>query len=188
MARFGGSVPSVALGTRAFVLLGLAVLILPFAFAQQQSDGSNNLPPFGGFSGNDFDIVSLQNGNLHISVPILSVPQRGGKPIIFMFLYDTPDFTKIYVPASPPKPAFMEVLPNNTYQGWGLTNSLTWGAYVAWQNNSYICNGLKYSVVIYGAIDSQRAKHPAYASTSTAPCFPAESIAPTLDGSGILVM
>src|SRR5262249_48533158 len=28
-------------------------------------DGNQNLPPFGGFSGSDLDIVSLQNGNLH---------------------------------------------------------------------------------------------------------------------------
>src|SRR5713226_9613039 len=35
-------------------------------------DAQQSLPPYGSFSGSNFDIVSLQNGNLHISIPVVS--------------------------------------------------------------------------------------------------------------------
>jgi len=57
--------------------------------AQMAYDGNQNLPPFGSFSGSDFDIVSLQNGNLHLHIPVGTWQQRGGKSISLMFVYDS---------------------------------------------------------------------------------------------------
>jgi hypothetical protein len=64
------------------------------ATAQTVYDGNNNLPPFGGFSGGQFDTVSLQNGTLHFEIPLASVTQRGGSSLTPKFIYDTPQFTK----------------------------------------------------------------------------------------------
>ncbi len=58
------------------------------ASAQQLYDGNQNLPPFGSFHGSDFDIVSLQNGSLHLRIPVLTVPQRG-KALSWAYIYDT---------------------------------------------------------------------------------------------------
>jgi hypothetical protein len=58
------------------------MVILVFAvtacsWAQSVHDGNQTgLPPFGVFHGSNFDLVSLQNGNLHIEIPIVSVGQR----------------------------------------------------------------------------------------------------------------
>ena len=74
----------------------LIILFLLFATfplssrAQAVSDGNQNLPAFGSFSGSDFDIVSLQNGNLHLHIPLGSWTQRGGKTASPFFTYDTP--------------------------------------------------------------------------------------------------
>src|SRR5579863_5267771 len=187
MARFDGGMPSLVLVTRALASLVL-VVFLPFAGAQQQSDGSNNLPAFGSFSGSDFDIVSLQNGNVHISIPILSVPQRGGKPIKYMFLFDTPDFSKtLYSPAqgSP----YWLITRDAYYEGWFLSNTLNWGSYTEWENTQYTCpdSDIKYTLSTVGIIDPEHAKHPFYLLNSTAPCFPAQLVAPALDGSGMLL-
>src|SRR5260370_6851564 len=71
------------------------------ARAQQLYDGNQNLPPFGSFHGSDFDIVSLQNGNLHLRIPVLSIPQRG-KAVSWTYIYDTHSWSKVWVPQPPP--------------------------------------------------------------------------------------
>jgi hypothetical protein len=170
--------------------LSLATLSLSLASAQSQSDGTNNLPAFGSFSGSDFDIVSLQNGNLHISIPILNVPQRGGKPIKYMFLHDTPDFNKTYYSPQQGSPYWV-ITPDNLYNqvGWFLSNTLNWSMFIEWQNYQWTCadRGGKFTLTTYGVIDPEHAKHPFYLLTSTAPCFPAQLVAPALDGSGMLL-
>ena len=64
---------------RSLIITALALAFFPaFVRAQQVYEGSQQgLPPFGSFHGSDFDIVSLQNGSLHIEIPVLSVRQRG---------------------------------------------------------------------------------------------------------------
>ena len=64
---------------------------VPASFGQVVYDGNNNLPPFGSFHGGDFDVVALQNGNLHIEIPFAKVPRRGGS-FTYRFVYDTPTF------------------------------------------------------------------------------------------------
>src|SRR6266581_1626365 len=86
-----------------FALLFLLESIIPLrTSAQQLYDGNTNLPPFGSYHGSDFDIVSVQNGNLHIKIPIITVPQRG-KPISWSFIFDTPAFQSVWVPQPTPQ-------------------------------------------------------------------------------------
>ena len=68
-----------------FALFLTAALCVSSAIAQTSETG---LPPFGSFQGGKFDLVSLENGNLHIEMPIYSVHQRPSptKPTI---LYTT---------------------------------------------------------------------------------------------------
>src|SRR6266849_3717268 len=106
------------------VAIGMTVLMycLP-TNGQQLYDGNQNLPPFGSFHGSDFDIVSLQNGNLHIRIPILTVPQRG-KDLSWSFTYDTPSWLKVWVPQpTPTNPKagsyFVRV---GGFTGWRLIN------------------------------------------------------------------
>ena len=89
--------------------------------AQQLYDGNQNLPPFGSFSGSDFDVVSLQNGNLHVTIPLLTVKQRGGKDLTYKFIYDTPDYSKVWVPQpipNHPKNGTWVFQRGGDYPGW----------------------------------------------------------------------
>jgi RHS repeat-associated protein len=65
------------------------------AIAQSPVGDGNQVgfPPFGTFSGSNFDQVAFENGNLHISIPIQNLPQRNGKTYSWNFVYDVPTWT-----------------------------------------------------------------------------------------------
>jgi len=89
--------------TRTILLVILLFASLSaLATAQQLYDGNQNLPPFGSFSGSKLDIVSLQNGNLHIAIPLLTVKQRGRNDLTVKFIYDTPAYTAVWIPQPQP--------------------------------------------------------------------------------------
>jgi hypothetical protein len=44
-------------------------------------------PEGGVFSGSNFDNVQLNNGNLHIEIPLLTIPGRG-LPVVYKYVYD----------------------------------------------------------------------------------------------------
>jgi hypothetical protein len=76
----------------------LAIVCTLAATAQNinVNDGNNTgFPVFGTFHGGNFDAVSLNNGNLHIAIPIASFPQRHGQ-FSYEFVYDTPSYTLTY--------------------------------------------------------------------------------------------
>src|SRR5215469_2480350 len=55
-------------------------LLTPMGFAQDQDIVNQlniGLPPNGVFSGSDFDSVQINNGNLHIELPLWSMKGRG---------------------------------------------------------------------------------------------------------------
>ena len=80
-----------------FVFLVLGAIPLQ---GQQFTDDSmlTGLPPFGSFHGSDFDSILLQNGNLHVQIPILSVLQRGGKTSTWRYIYDSPGWQAWWFP------------------------------------------------------------------------------------------
>ena len=83
MVRFSARncwlLPSTLVG---FILL---TCLSQSALGQQSETG---IPPFGTFQGGGVDLVSLENGNPHIEIPILSVPPRAGPDVTYNFLYD----------------------------------------------------------------------------------------------------
>lgn len=60
------------------------------------------LPPNSVFHVGDIDVVNLQNGNLHLSIPLFSAKQRGGTTLQWQLVYDTPGWKKEWVSDCPP--------------------------------------------------------------------------------------
>src|SRR5262245_40171941 len=71
-----------------------AALISPFVLpAQVVTDGNQTgFPPFGSFHGSDLELVALNNGNLHIEIPMSKLPMRGGTYYTYKSVYDTPNW------------------------------------------------------------------------------------------------
>jgi len=111
------------------VELALIVLaISPVVLAQSVSDGNQTgLPPFGTFHGSNFDLVSLQNGNLHMEIPIVNVPQRGGRNLSLRYIYDTPtwEMNRNYVDVSSP-PLWIVATPPSEVAKWRLVSQYGW--------------------------------------------------------------
>jgi len=58
---------------------------IQLSHAQQPETG---LPVYASFHGGGIDNVNLLNGNLHIEIPIITVPQRASPPTTYRFIYD----------------------------------------------------------------------------------------------------
>jgi RHS repeat-associated protein len=182
-------------------LLFLIVLVLSYAVdssAQDTSVGNNNLPPYGSFHGSDFDIVTLDNGNLHISIPIVTVPQRGGKTISYRFVYDTPSYVlkDTTRPAPPPPPFNTYTVSPGDYRGWRLVSPYAWAVSTHQTKvlcNTQIVNGTVqynyYYQELFYVIDPDGAKHPFPVTDfhTTDNCTPPVPVltGPALDGSGM---
>lgn len=166
-------------------ILLLAAVPVPTS-AQQLYDGNQNLPPFGSFTGSDFDIISLQNGNLHFKIPILSVPQRG-KTLSWAYLYDTRSWTKAWVAQpTPTNPKAGAYYVNTAGFDWFLSTPFSWRAGSPGQ--TYQCPTEKDTVYEnYAVTDPEGAKHPVplvTGNTGVTVCIQ-NNTAPTWDGSGI---
>src|SRR5229473_38465 len=69
--------------------LCLLCLLVFAAHAQDVTNGRNvGFPPNGVFDGSDFDNVQLNNGNLHIEIPLWSTKGRG-LPVSYKYVYDS---------------------------------------------------------------------------------------------------
>src|SRR5262249_4223847 len=114
--------PLIATTTVAFLLFTLC------AAAQQVKDATRTgLPdtetPFRGL----IDTISPLNGNLHVKIPVLSVPQRGGKEITWFFQYDIESWLVIDDHTVSPPQSFVDLDGGAfTPQGWRLSNNLQW--------------------------------------------------------------
>jgi hypothetical protein len=116
----------------------LTVLCLwPVSARAQYTDDSTltGLPPFGSFHGSDFDSVLLQNGNLHVQIPILSLPMRNGKNFTWRYIYDTPAWQGEWFPnplPMDPNNGIYRILPLASIQledaGFRLTNPARWSS------------------------------------------------------------
>ena len=119
-----------------YALLGVFLhsISAPTAIAQLTTAEEKGVPPNSVFQGGNVDIVNLQNGNLHISIPILSSAQRGGGILQWQFVYDTQAWMKLWVPnncGSPHcQPAGNYVVQQNPNikSGWRLTTPFDWSA------------------------------------------------------------
>jgi hypothetical protein len=127
-----------AYSLRISVLAALLTVSTP-ALAQRVFDGNQTgTPPFGTFHGSNFDLVSVQNGNLHVEIPIVSVKQRG-RDFALRYIYDTPTWEIVYNPNTDPRlQGFWDVQPaGNADGGWRLTSPLTWS--LGYAATNYTC-------------------------------------------------
>src|SRR5579884_2637401 len=84
-------------------LIVFTLFVTALGFSQVIYDGNQNLPLFGSFHASSMDSVSLQNGNLHIELPIVKAPQRAGHDFTWTFVYDTQSWQKIWVSQPTPQ-------------------------------------------------------------------------------------
>jgi hypothetical protein len=72
--------------------------------AQAAPSSETGLPPFASFHGSDFDQINLQNGNLHMEIPVKTMKERG-RTLTWRFVYNSPIWSKIWFPQPPPPPS-----------------------------------------------------------------------------------
>jgi hypothetical protein len=174
-----------------FVITALGILLAaPPCFPQTAGipdAGNVGVPINGAFSGSNVDSVQLNNGNLHIDIPLLDVPGLG-IPIHIHFIYDN----KVWNYASDP--------PADTY----TVNQDRSPSFVSYPGNVYYSAATTSPVVVCGTqsypdtylthmsfVDEEGTAHPfnvnGYIATSP-PCdyAPAPTLMYAADSSGIL--
>ncbi len=102
-------------------------------FAQLTTAEEKGLPSNSVFSGGDVDVVNLQNGNLHISIPLVSSAQRGGSTLEYAFVYDTQAWIKQWnqyalcgLKACSPPGHYLAEENTNVVSGWRITSPFNW--------------------------------------------------------------
>lgn len=153
-------------------------------------DGNMTLPPYGGFSDGDFDTVSLQNGNLHLHIPIGSWQQRGGKTIQLALVYDSAAWSGQTTVISENDQRYYRtvitqaVVPNLSEN----SNDASWQ--VASPFLSVYCPGLDTNVYEFSSFtvtDPENVAHPVNLQTGQCPSYQTITQGPTQDGTGIMV-
>src|SRR5258708_338371 len=125
----GGFMRTAKLLLRACSVSSFALLLLAGAplHAQAVNDGNaTGFPPFRSFHGSDFDLVSLQNGNLHIDIPFAKVPRRGGG-FTYRFVYDTPTWELNASRPTPTSNYLWLAAPSSEVSGWRVPPPANWG-------------------------------------------------------------
>src|SRR6266567_7140718 len=173
----------------AFPLVMTLTIVLCYSAAAQitpVSDGNQvGVPPFGTFSGSNFDVVSFQNGNLHISIPIQSVPQRNGKTFTWHYVYDIPSWL-----ASTNTATNTSWISLQDKEEWRLvSNAQSWA--ISFAIEDIFCGTQQYAIWDnYVLTEPDGTKHPLFlrdGKTAPSNCAPSVKKGLTLDGSGILV-
>ncbi len=195
--------------------IALFLLLCPMPLmAQLSTSEERGLPANSAFSGGDIDSVNLQNGNLHISIPIFSAKQRGGGTLSWSFVYDTQAWIETYHPYCPSTTLLsMSATPNdlpggclptegtnvvtpesNVAAGWRLTNPFNWKVISSLGTTSPNGNPcpINSSVTSYNSItgwaviDPQGTQHPLPIRQEVGgSCYGQTLAGPTLDGSGM---
>lgn len=181
-------------GPRRGFLMILALLAVMLSagptIAQDVYQGNNNLPPWGGFSGGGIDTISLQNGNVHLHIPLGSWKQRGGSVVQLYFWYDTPTFVRQTI---------VQTVNGHRYYMTNVTGPTLYGGVSSnvgyWEASSPIgtvyCPGLQTNVNIFNQwvlSDPEGTKHPLDLQVTTMGCGGTNyTESPTMDGSGMMV-
>jgi RHS repeat-associated protein len=175
-----------ALSQSLFSLLIVLVFSSSLASAQAVYSGNNNLPPFGSFSGSHFDIVTLQNGNLHFSIPLVELPQRSGRTLSLRAVYNTPAWQKVFMP--PPnqgQQGHYQILGDHFYSGLRIVDNFSWR--VDTIQRKFTCQNGNDLVQNYIVTEPDGTKHPfALNQTATQVCSSNLSKGPATDGSGVV--
>jgi RHS repeat-associated protein len=150
------------------------------------------LPPNGAFDGSDFDTVQLNNGNLHIELPLYSIGGRG-LSVPVSLVYDNKGFYEYTT--NPIQGTPVNVYPRTTtgsqsFPGmnltWTLTAPLSNGIGDETANSIYSCAAGKISVITptYREPNGTAHSFPQIAAPGNVCNFYAPAYVPSLDGSG----
>jgi RHS repeat-associated protein len=186
------------LSFRNAILAAYLVLLLPSHLnGQLTSAEEKGLPNESVFSGGQVDSVDLENGNLHISIPIASVAQRGGTVLKWEYVYDTQAWLAQWVPntncpprgCNPPGQYWVQENPNVT-SGWRISSPLNWS--VTNVSSGYItCPTTQQSYIAYTnwvITDPEGTQHALplrKESDDPYGCLGNNLAGPALDGSGL---
>ena len=185
-----------AIVVSAIVLFGLLFGPLPTrANAQLTTAEEKGLPSNSVFSGGDVDVVNLQNGNLHISIPIVSSAQRGGGTVKYALEFDTLAWIKQWSQSSPCNPTctppgiYVPAINYNVASNWRLTSPFNWR--VQFVNSGLInCGTTQQSyeqLTNWVIIDPEGTQHalPLRQEIGQYSCLGSTLAGPALDGSGL---
>src|SRR5712691_3834193 len=177
-------------------LFALVLLADPPLRAQAVNDGNTTgLPPFGSFHGSDFDLVALQNGNLHIDIPFARVPRRGSS-FTYRFVYDTPTFELNTFQTSPTSQMQGMVSLSSDATGWRIPDPTFWIMNSVLTDHTCTSPVSNYQVrSMWTVTDPEGAKHPILLRYNSSPCavdgsggsVASQLTGYTLDGTGIFV-
>src|SRR5215813_9020734 len=149
--------------------LCLVAIMLCFAAFGMAQNSETGLPPFGSFHGSGLDLVSLENENLHVEIPVYTVHQRANPDITFNFVYDIPGFQ---IDRSPTTPTTFEwrVGPSpHQLTGWHLLSNIAGPWHVDHDTVSktctYVVDGFTYTQnyqvhTNYSLTDTHGTTHP----------------------------
>jgi RHS repeat-associated protein len=164
----------------------LAVTFLSCSVYAQLNPGTETaLPPNSVFHGSGIDKVNLQNGNLHIEIPVLSLPQRGGKTLTWKYVYDSPQWQAVWVPQTPPLVGYY-VLNEQGTEGWRIESPLGWSVLRVTTPLTCAANSSPYIQTTYDLFDPQGTQHLLGVRLESIPCLGEVVTGPTLDGSGVV--
>src|SRR5579859_1984612 len=181
-----------------FIILFMMLVIsgaAPTGRAQVQPAEQKGLPANSNFAAADVDTVNLQNGNLHIEIPIFVDKQRAGKTLRWELIYDSRTWLKKFNPATCGRPPCTPVgsygnilLDNITTAGWRLSGPQNWT--IGSTHQDLTCdttNEPLSQVTNWSVTDPQGTQHllPITQELGT-PCNGQTLIGPALDGSGIV--
>jgi hypothetical protein len=174
-----------------FVLL-LLLFASPVTRAQTNDAEQKGFPVDGVFHSGDVDTVNVQNGNLHIAIPLVSLKQRGGSTVTYQLVYDTQAWEKLWIPNNcghahcSPTGSYLAEVPDNSASGWRFMQSPS--ADVGFMMTNVICpySGLTYEQYTnWSVVDPQGGSHPLSLRQEVGATFTGQTFSgPTLDGSG----
>jgi RHS repeat-associated protein len=168
-----------------FLSLNYCLSFPQVSLAQQPTDAQQTLPPFGSFSGNDFDVVSLQNGNLHVSIPLISLRQRGGNNASFRYIFDTPVYYKHYFLSGTRVETSIKA-DTNSFIGWRETSPWAWVGLGPTQVTVKCAAGNGTGFTNYAISDPDGATHIFALFKDLSVCGNSVTSGPALDDSGII--
>src|SRR3954469_8840586 len=149
-------------------------------WAQDDEATTTGLPPFGSFHGSDFDVIMLQNGNLHMQMPVASLLQRNGQTSNVSFVFDSPHWKGVWTPT--PTPQYPRAgnesirIANGSF--WRLSSTFNWNygysqepfsCFVAMDGGGYTAYGTVYDK--FFLTDPDGTTHPVNGQI-TGPCPP----------------
>ena len=113
-----------------------ALILLVCTSGQAQVSPTTGLPPFGSFSGGPFDTINNANLNVHLEIPVVSKPGRGGMNFSYGLRYDS----SIWSPVNSSGQAYWTPDPN---WGWrGISSDIT--GYITYAQGLDNCNTMAY--------------------------------------------